>query len=136
MSGRSHCAVLQQLMAATPSEFPNAHPPDTAKCGLFKTLAIAQPAPIIAQEQVLKSGIPGRKEYIAVNAAGKKYQPSAVLIRLRRLTSLLWVFIHAPELLENVYIMVYRDGKVNKIQGLAEREGFEPSIQVLARITV
>src|SRR5438552_16194889 len=64
MSGRSHCAVLQQLMAATPSEFPNAHPPDTAKCGLFKTLAIAQPAPIIAQEQVLKSGIPGRKEYI------------------------------------------------------------------------
>ena len=75
MSGRSHCAVLQQLMAATPSEFPNAHPPDTAKCGLFKTLAIAQPAPIIAQEQVLKSGIPRRKEYIeGSNPSLKKIQ--------------------------------------------------------------
>src|SRR5947208_15187478 len=66
----------------------------------------------------------------AVNAAGKKYQPSAVLIRLRRLTSLLWVFVHAPELLENVYIMVYRTDKVNKIVRLAEREGFEPPIPV------
>ncbi len=84
MSGRSHCAVLQQLMAATPSEFPNAHPPDTAKCGLFKTLAIAQPAPIIAQEQVLKSGIPGRKEYIE----GSNPSLSASLILLLTLRSL------------------------------------------------
>jgi len=75
MSGRSHCAVLQQLVAATASEFPSAHPPDTGKCGLFKTLAIAQPAPIIAQEQVLKSGIPRRKEYIeGSNPSLKKIQ--------------------------------------------------------------
>jgi hypothetical protein len=33
-------------------------------------------------------------------------------------------------------IMAHMDGNIKKTKVMAEREGFEPSIQVLARITV